>query len=77
MSHDMLGPIVRALVGVDVSHHGIILDLVNKLGGGVLTSSGCVSPRPFATRSLRLHYLLRPIPSYALTAQLVLPIPTG
>ena len=29
----MLDPIVRALVGVDPAHHGLILDAVNKLGG--------------------------------------------
>jgi hypothetical protein len=29
----MLGPIIRALVGVSFEHHGIILDVVNKLGG--------------------------------------------
>ncbi len=33
MSKDMLGPIVRALVGVPQQHHGLILDVVNKLGG--------------------------------------------
>lgn len=33
MHKSMLDPIVRALVGVDVKHHGVILDIVNKLGG--------------------------------------------
>jgi hypothetical protein len=32
-SNSMLDPIVRALVGVDPVHHGVILDAVNKLGG--------------------------------------------
>jgi hypothetical protein len=32
-SKSMLDPIVRALVGVDRVHHGVILDVVNKLGG--------------------------------------------
>ncbi len=33
MSKDMLGPITRALVGVELQHHGLVLDVVNKLGG--------------------------------------------
>lgn len=29
---DMLAQIVRALVGVDTKHHGVVLDIANKLG---------------------------------------------
>lgn len=32
-SKSMLDPIIRALVGVDPVHHGVILDVVHKLGG--------------------------------------------
>lgn len=32
-SKDMLAQIVRAIVGVDVNHHGVLLDITNKLGG--------------------------------------------
>ena len=30
---DMIGPIPRAMVGVKTEHHGLILDIINKLGG--------------------------------------------
>lgn len=30
---DMLGPITRALVGLPTEHHGVVLDVVNKLSG--------------------------------------------
>ena len=33
MSKSMLDPIVRALVGVDPKHHGVVLDAANKLAG--------------------------------------------
>lgn len=32
-SKDMLAQIIRAAVGVDAKHHGILLDITNKLGG--------------------------------------------
>ena len=33
MPKSMLDPIIRALVGLDVRHHGLVLDVVNKLNG--------------------------------------------
>lgn len=54
-SKSMLDPIIRALVGVNPDHHGVILDVVNKLGG-----KNAAAVRSCIAKALRGQ----PMPSY-------------
>lgn len=70
MSKSMLDPIVRALVGVDAKHHGVVLDIANKLGGdnadeyrkrlaGVLREP--IVPPPPIDSIIRIDSSVRPV----------------
>src|SRR3989344_4054978 len=58
-SNSMLDPIVRALVGVDPIHHGVILDAVNKLGG-----QNAATVRSRIAKALREPMVAESAPSY-------------